>query len=209
MLKQHLRLPLIAVSILALGWFFGTDQGPLAPCDHTEERATDGWCASCGLGFVADVPIASKLVFDALDAHGHELERAALACDTCREAYTAGGFCEACNIGWVASQAYFSQLSFQIARGERDPRDDCPRCNELRGEHGWCATCEHGWIGNIRIADRGDFELGQAAYAGLLTALDDVERCELCAAARVARGVCPACRVSYQSGEAEALAPPR
>ena len=49
-----------------------------------EARRTNGWCAAKNVGYVASVEIRSHALYEALDAHGHDIDPAAVTCATCR-----------------------------------------------------------------------------------------------------------------------------
>src|SRR5262245_48714353 len=76
------------------------------PCTCELERGRSGWCEACSVGYVAQVPIRSKALYDALDAHGHDVDLAGLACTSCREAGRSDGFCQVHGRGFVGGRAY-------------------------------------------------------------------------------------------------------
>jgi hypothetical protein len=133
-------------------------------CTCELERQRNGWCAVHNLGYVADYTIRSKALYDALDAHGHDVDVAGMPCESCREAARTDGFCTKHARGFVGGRAYLSRLAYHLARGERDKV--------------------------------------QAELGLLATAMQTVDRCELCAAAMIIDGTCPKCRLSYQAGHA-------
>ncbi len=92
-------------------------EGPGCVCPKV--RVADGWCGPCRTGYVASVEIRSPLLFEALDAHGHEIDPASLECEGCREAIRKDGFCEKSGYGFVRKELYFSKLTWVLARGER------------------------------------------------------------------------------------------
>lgn len=95
-----------------------------APCTCELERRRCGWCEACNIGYVAEVPIRSRAVYDALDAHGHDVDVAGFACAECRAAVAADGFCARHERGFVGGRAYLSRLAYHLARGERDAVQD-------------------------------------------------------------------------------------
>jgi hypothetical protein len=105
-----------AVSISAVS--NGATSNPGCTCEL--ERQRNGWCAACSVGYVADTAIHSKILYDALDAHGHDVDVASLPCASCREAARTDGFCTEHGRGFVHGQAYLSRLSYHLARGERE-----------------------------------------------------------------------------------------
>jgi hypothetical protein len=99
-------------------------------CACAAARLANGWCAACGVGHVASVEIRSAILFEALDAHGHEIDAASLRCESCRAAERDDGFCSACRCGFVGGQLYFTRLTWLLARGEqRGPETiECRTC---------------------------------------------------------------------------------
>jgi len=185
---------------LLLAWGLARDTEPEHRCAGTEWE--DGWCETCARGYLAGMPIPSQIVFDALDAHGHDYELDRIECPECRAAIPREGFCTTCKLGYWQEACYFSQLSYQVARAERRDAGDCEGCRELRGRSGWCEASELGWIGEVAISSRPDYEKAEAAYLVLVAALDELERCELCAASMAIDGICPSCWIAYDNGVA-------
>ena len=89
-------------------------------CTCALERQRNGWCTVCRVGYVADTPIHSKALYDTLDAHGHDVDVAGLACASCRAAARSDGFCVEHARGFVGGRAYLSRLAYHLARGERE-----------------------------------------------------------------------------------------
>jgi len=87
-------------------------------CTCALERQRSGWCAACGVGYVAAREIRSKALYDALDAHGHDVDVPGLACSSCREAARTDGYCATHGRGFVGGRAYLSRLAYHVARGE-------------------------------------------------------------------------------------------
>ena len=174
-----------------------------APDPCAEARRVDGWCEREGLGYVANVAIRSRLLYDALDAHGHVLDLSTFTCPTCREAIATGGFCEEHRTGFVKQQAYFSRLTYEMARGERvDPeRLRCPDCRRNAETTGWCAKHRTGMIGNVAIRDRAAWERADAAVRILRAAVEMLPRCEWCAIAMVTDTQCPIDRTRWRGGQ--------
>lgn len=99
-------------------------EAPLAACSCELERQRSGWCVACGVGYVAEVSIRSRALYDALDAHGHDVDVPGLACAECRAAAAADGFCARHERGFVGGRAFLSRLAYHLARGERDAVQD-------------------------------------------------------------------------------------
>jgi hypothetical protein len=100
------------------------DTGAVTPgttalaCTCAEERGRNGWCAVCSRGYAAGLEVRSKLVHEALDLHGHDVQPEAFECPRCREALAGDGFCADCARGFVGGRAYLSPLAYSLARGE-------------------------------------------------------------------------------------------
>jgi hypothetical protein len=180
-------------------------------CTCAEERVRNGWCAGCKRGWVASLEIRSRRLFDALDAHGHELDPAVMECATCRGLVRTGGFCESCRFGWVDGLAYMSRLTYHLARGRvRAPAEvACEECRVLAGGTGWCARCSTGWAGNVAFADPDDHRDAARELARLRRAIEVSIRCEMCALVLLVDGTCTRCRIRYSRGEVVPALEPR
>ena len=173
-----------------------------ADADCAEARRGDGWCEARGAGYVANVEIRSRLLYDALDAHGHLLDLSTFTCPACRRAIDESGFCEEHRTGFVRRQAYFSRLTYEMARGERiDPaRLRCADCRRDAATTGWCAKHRTGMIGNVAIRERAAWERADAAVQILRAAVAMLPQCEWCAVAMVTDTRCPVDRIQYRGG---------
>src|SRR5262245_31748524 len=89
-------------------------EAPQAPCTCQSAKLDNGRCDRHELGYVASIPIRSRMLYETLDAHGHTLDPNAFVCEMCREAIRSDGFCERDRIGFVNTQAYFSRLSYEL-----------------------------------------------------------------------------------------------
>lgn len=186
----------------------GEEDSATRTCDAA--RRTNGWCEEAGVGYVASVEIRSRMLYEALDAHGHDFEPTAITCKTCRDALEHDGFCQAHRIGFVRGQGYLSPLTYHIARGQTVHPEtiDCPVCREHTRGIGWCEKHHVGIAGLTAISDRREFEKLARAYELLLAAVDLSAQCEMCAAAMVADGYCPDHRVKYRDGTRVPISPP-
>lgn len=124
-------------------------------CTCALERERSGWCEACGVGYVADTPIRSRVLYDALDAHGHDVDAASLECASCRLATRSDGFCEAHARGFVGGRAYLSRLAYHVALGEPEAVPDelallaqalrvverCELCAAAMAIDGTCPKC--------------------------------------------------------------------
>jgi len=167
-------------------------------------RMADGWCDRHEIGFVASIPIRSRLLYETLDAHGHVIDPNALACDVCRQAFRTEGYCERDRIGFVTSLAYFSRLTYELARGEKKLPETiaCPVCRRNAQSHGWCEESRVGMIGAVQAKDRDGYEKAAAAVEILIAANEIAARCEECAMAMVTDSLCPRHRIRYRDGQA-------
>ena len=60
----------------------------LKPCRCAPAKLHNGWCRPCAVGYVAGVKIKSHLLFEDLDAHGHQFDPAMIECESCHQAST-------------------------------------------------------------------------------------------------------------------------
>ncbi len=188
----------LAVTILTLA---SSAAYPECSCDVA--KVEGGWCATCSIGYLAGVPIKSELLFDVLDAHGHDIAPEAITCSTCRAAIESNGFCDHCRMGWIDQRAYMSRLTYHITKGETKPASAiaCPVCRANAATSGWCNECDVGMVGNVAIKDKTDFEHASSAYRRLLEALQLADRCEWCAIALMSDGICTRCKKAYKNGK--------
>lgn len=193
------RLPACLVLLLLLVAPSFADE----PCTCNEKRTLGVWCDVHDRGYVAGVEIRSAELFEALDAHGHEIDDEYLDCETCKRFKKDGGFCEDHGRGWVGGLAYMSKLTYHLASGTLRDGDaiECPVCRKNADTHGWCAKCGVGMFGPVEVSGRQTFQELDHAYHTLLEAQKTTERCELCAGAMVIDGRCPVCKISYKDGK--------
>ena len=209
----------LVVALLVVGGAVGgvvggaaavSPMGDSTECNCPEGKYRSIWCVPHRVGYVAAVEIRSKVLFEALDAHGHEIDLDSLECAACRFALEHDAFCGDNRMGFVDRKAYFSKLSWLLAKGE-PVNPDAPACAvcsadtrpkelPLTGD-GWCNACEAGVIGNVRYRDRARFRQTRREYERLLQAVERSRECELCAAAIISDRRCPTCRISYQNGK--------
>lgn len=177
------------------------------PCEARTEIGA--WCEEHNRGYVGSIVITSERLFEALDAHGHDLDNTKFVCPTCKESIATDGFCEEHRVGFVSGQAYFSRLTHHLAKGRpRSPSDlSCPVCQENATSHGWCETHRVGMVGAIEIEDRRDYDELARSIAVLEAAVAAADRCEHCAVAIVTDTQCPICKISYKDGEPVSPAP--
>ena len=219
-MNARLLLATLAVSHLALGGgvaarastdgsenpplagFPSTKPDPSAPCTCGEAKGMSGWCERHGVGYVGDVKIRSWLLYETMDAHGHTIDMANFQCLECLEAFDSDGFCEEHKIGFVGKKAYFSRLTFELARAEkRDPtKIVCPVCRKNARGHGWCEAHQIGMVGNLAIKGRERYQHAAKAIAVLEIANKTSERCEHCAMAIVTDSRCPFHKITYKDG---------
>jgi hypothetical protein len=105
--------------------------------------------------------------------------------------------------GWVNRLAYYSRLTFQLAKGK--PQDvatiQCPACRKNAERCGWCDACKQGMIGHVAITHRADFDDGRRGYELMMLGIETLPRCEGCAIAIVMDRMCPFCRIDYREGK--------
>ncbi len=181
---------------------------PSQACEQA--RRLNRWCAAANAGYVAGVEIRSRFLYEALDAHGHDIDPAAVKCDTCRKALKSDGFCAAHRMGYVHGLAYMSPLTYDIARGRTiDPATiTCKVCRQHTEGIGWCDTDRLGIAGRVAFDDRQVFREFSKNYQILLAAVEASKKCETCAAAMMADGYCGIHRVKYLDGKAVSGTPP-
>lgn len=172
-------------------------------CTCAAAKTTHGWCEAHALGYVAAVEVRSRLLYDALDAHGHTLDLDTFQCASCKKAIASDGFCEEHRVGFVDRQGYFSRLTYELARGEnRDPSSiSCRACRKNSGSLGWCEKHGVGMVGSVAIKDRQAYDHAAKAVDILETANQAAKRCEHCAVAMVTDTQCPVCRITYKDGK--------
>ena len=179
--------------------------GPATPdCACATARVDNGWCAACKVGYVAGFRIPSHALFEALDAHGHDINPASIKCESCKKALETDGFCEKCRMGFLRGKAYVSRLNYHLAHGKiRNPADiKCGTCKANTAKYGWCDVCKVGMVGHVALADKRHYEPAAREAEILVRAIALAEKCELCAAAMVLDGKCPRCKIEYKDGQA-------
>ena len=195
--------PIAILALLALGLLIPAVTVAEETCTCTQAREAHGWCEACGVGYIADVPLDSRYLWETLDAHGHQLNIDNLGCSECKTAAATDGFCEQSRMGFLAGEAYFSRLTWLLAKAERDEPEtlDCPTCRKHAAGSGWCERHSVGRVGRWTLHDRSEFEALAHEMRILVTANDAALRCEHCAAAIVTNTECPFCRIRYRDGE--------
>lgn len=194
---------LVAVAVVAAVASTPAEPGAPAGCaECAAARDANGWCTTCETGWVGDVRVPSRRLWHLLDAHGHDIRLDLLRCEGCVRAAAADGFCAESGMGFVRGQAYFSRLTWLLARAEREAPAalDCPTCRRNARTQGWCAECGAGRVGRHVLRDRADFEALAADLEALRGAVRVAERCERCAVAAMTGTECPVCRTSYAAG---------
>ncbi len=190
----------IACAILALG---GVAAAAASVCSCAEAERSGGWCSACDVGYVGSLRLTSKLLYDEVDAHGHDFDPAKLSCETCRAALASDGYCERHRRGFVAGRAYVTFLAYHLAQGGRvEPAElGCTACRQNARSFGWCQACGQGMIGHVAVKDREVYERLAVDYEILIRANERSATCESCAAAMVLDGTCGRCNVSYRGGK--------
>jgi len=182
----------LAPSLMSIGLVGGVEpKNP--PCTCAQAKLRHHWCSACRVGYVAGVRIESELLFEEIDAHGHEIDPQRIECPSCQAALAADGYCERCRMGFVKKQAYMSRLTYFVAKGETKDADKivCKTCRGNAARHGWCDACEVGMVGNVAFKAKAEFEQAAKAYDVLLEAVRTLKRCVTCAVALVLDARCP------------------
>jgi tetratricopeptide (TPR) repeat protein len=201
--------PVPAASATAAGSSSAVDpHSPSAGCVCATAKRDNAFCDVHHRGYVAAVEIHSRLLWDTLDAHGHTLDLSTFTCESCRKAIATDGFCEDHRVGFLGGLAYFSRLTYELARGEkREPSGvACPVCRKNADSLGWCDTHGLGMIGAVAIKDRQAYDRAAKSVEILRAASKEAERCEHCAMAMVTDTQCPMHRITYKDGRP--LSPP-
>ena len=177
--------------------------GAASTCTCEDARLHNEWCDACQKGFVAGIELRSPRLYRAIDPHGHKIKLKRLSCDTCRSAVATDTYCEKCGIGFVDRKAYFSQLTYQLARGKPLKREqiECNECRKNAQRYGWCDSCSRGMVGPVAIAIRGHYEVATRAYEILTIAIRKAKTCTRCAVAIIANSYCPDCKKRYSQGK--------
>ncbi len=206
--KRIVGIGLVVAALATTTWV--AKQRLMGPtCECATVRETDGPCPKCKVGYLGGLKIASETFFEALDAHGHEIDTNLVICESCKKALAADGFCDICKIGFVRRQAYFSKLSHLLARGELKRRNaiSCPDCLRHANQSGWCEKCQIGMVGFHAYKDKTEFTQTAHAMELLVQAIPEADRCMMCALAIINDGPCLLCKVSYSDGKKTPLPP--
>lgn len=176
---------------------------PSAGCTCARAQLENRWCASCKVGWIAGLKITSRLLHEALDAHGHDVNRNSLECSDCRAFYDSDGYCEDHFLGFHGRKAYTSRLTFLLARGKAKDvtKLECAECRKHSRSHGWCEKCRIGWVGNVAFPKQELMKAAAKQYELLVAAVKTLPRCEFCAIALFMSSRCPKCRIIYKDGK--------
>jgi hypothetical protein len=179
-----------------------------AACTCAVAMEHGGWCEADQVGYLATIEIRSWKIFEALDAHGHELNLDSFRCPSCQRAIATDGFCSEHRIGFFERLAYFSRLTHVLAKNPFRPAAAiaCPVCRKNSESLGWCEACKVGMIGGVAVADRQEFDDAARSIRILHEAIAAAERCEDCAVAILTDTQCPVCRISYRDGKKQPAA---
>ena len=194
-----MRMLLIALFVAA--WTAVAVAHPQPHFTCSRAATSNGWCQGCRVGYIATVEIRSAQLFEALDAHGHDIaDPKAMDCVACRDAFSTDGYCHVCRIGFVGGHGYFTNLTYLLAKGEvTDPaKVTCGVCAKARG---WCDACGQGMVGNVVFRDTKDHAAARTQFELLLRAVKESERCEMCSMLLFYGGVCRACDITYKNGK--------
>jgi hypothetical protein len=175
---------------------------PIQDCSCAKAKIEGGWCDKCKAGYLAGVRIESSDLFEALDAHGHDVDPASIRCPSCRAALDSDGYCEKCHFGFVQKKAYLSRLTYLIAKGEAKKPNQivCDVCRKNAEHHGWCERCGVGMVSNVSHRDRRLYDQLIKEYERLLAAVEMQKKCVWCSIAMMTDGRCPDCKITYKDG---------
>ncbi len=184
---------------------------PTPPFACAMASTSNGWCDGCRTGYLATVEIRSAKLFESLDANGHNVtDPASMDCVVCRDAFPRNGYCGDCRIGFVGGHAFFTRLTYLLARGEtRDTSTiSCTSCSRAAADTTlpledvrWCDLCGHGMVGNVVFRDTFEYAAARKRFERLLRAVRESERCEDCAMALFHGGACRRCDITFKNGE--------
>jgi hypothetical protein len=176
-------------------------QGDVCIC--ATARATNGWCPVHEFGSIGGVKVTSRQLYEAADAHGHQVDLSTFVCPTCRSAIATGEFCDIHRVGFVGKLAYFSRLTYELARADVRSASSisCRICRKNAETSGWCAKSGVGMIGPFAIRNRHDFDLAAEALRVFKIANDAAPQCGYCAVAILTDTYCPVHRIAYRSGK--------
>lgn len=209
------RAPLPATAVLLLVLAAAATPPPIAPgegCGCDFARDNNGWCEHCQVGYVAGVPICSQALHAGLDAHGHEIDRAAMRCPDCIEAVDHDGFCLQHRVGYNRGRLYATRLTWALARGMLYRLEDltCDTCR-ANGERltsttdskspleGWCQECQVGMVGSVAFCNRADYDAAIVEFRRLIRLNETAARCERCAGAQFFGTYCRFCDIRYDA----------
>lgn len=217
-MKNAMRAILVAAALLGAGLAPAIGHDPnqpagsieAAPCTCHAAAAANGWCDKHAVGYVASIPIRSRMLFDSLDAHGHDVDPATFDCPVCQKAIRTDGVCEEHVIGFVDKQAYFTRIAYELARAVyiQPEKIECPDCRRNAATSGWCATHRQGMIGGFAMKDETGWRSAARAADVLRIAVKKLEECERCAIAIAYDSDCPVHGIWYKDGAA-VPAPPQ
>ena len=154
---------------------------------------------------MAGVEVKARILFETLDAHGHEVDLSTFPCPACRRAIETEGFCDEHKVGFVAKLAYFSRLTHELARAKvvEPSTIACSACARNARTRGWCSKHRLGMAGHFAIADREAYARVDKSLGILQVANEAATRCEYCATAIVTDTFCPVHRIKYREGKAQ------
>lgn len=192
---------ILTASLPSLG---GINDNPNKTCNCEENRKKDGWCSVCKKGYLAGLEIKSALLFETMDAHGHDVQVERFICETCKKSYASDGYCEQCRIGFVKQRAFLSRLTYEIARGKHVVIEElpCENCKKMAAKYGWCEECGCGFVGHVAITERPTYAIVETEWKKLLSAIELISKCETCGLAYFTGGKCLKCNLSYKTGQA-------
>ena len=174
-------------------------------CSCKADKAKDGWCGECKIGYVSGVKIKSEKLFGALK--GKEVDAEKIKCPGCKSAFAKHASCDGCHVHFAGHHAYKSPVAYHLAMGKAHGKKaadmKCEGCKKAaEAGHGWCDGCKGGMVANRYYKDKETYEHAVEAHVILVKANEAAGHCEACAVAMVTDGKCEACSVSFKGGKA-------
>ena len=111
-----------------------------------DAMGVDGFCDSCGMGFVRGMTYFSRLTYGL--SLGRVVEPTTLGCAACRANATKLGWCDRCMRGMVGATAIFNRETFDRTAQEYriliaavEKTSDCELCARAMVVHRTCPSC--------------------------------------------------------------------
>lgn len=196
----------LAISFLLVFQLLGNAElcadGEKQACGCAEARLQNGWCDSCAVGYVAGFPMRCPMLWETLDAHGHDIDPKSMECGECQAALATDGFCKKHRWGFIRKQLYYSRLTYLLGLGTVTEKVDCEQCRVPESGHVWCSKCSRGFVGNVAYTDRKLYDAALPELTRLRRSIDLLKKCRYCAVALFLDSRCIKCRIEYRDAQA-------